>query len=72
MKQLLNPQQIAAAVVYSLMGVAVFWASFVAVDKITPYNLWQEIVQKQNRALAQVVGSIAVGISIIVAAAILG
>ena len=50
----------------------VFWLSFVIIDKLTPYNLWNEIVEKQNRALALVVASMALGISIIVAAAIHG
>ena len=51
---------------------AVFWLSFVLIDKLTPYNLWQELVEKQNMALAIVVGAMALGISIIVAAAVVG
>lgn len=72
MRQMLDLQHMGAALLYSIMGVALFWASFVIVDKCTPYNLWEEIVGKQNRALAQVVGSIAIAIGIVVAAAILG
>lgn len=72
MRQILNPMNIAAAVFYSALGLAVFAAAFVAVDRWTPYNLWREIVDKQNRALATIVGSLSIGISIIVAAAILG
>lgn len=72
MKELLNPTYMLAALVYSLMGAAVFWATFLAIDKLTPYDLWLEIVEKQNRALATVVGCIALGISLIVAAAIHG
>lgn len=72
MKQILDLPHFAAALLYSIMGVAIFWASFILVDKCTPYNLWEEIVGKQNRALAQVVGSIAIAIGIVVAAAILG
>ena len=37
---------------YALIGVVIFWLCFVIVDKITPYDLWREIVEKQNRALA--------------------
>lgn len=72
MKQLLDPMHIAAAFLYAAVGLGVFGAAFVVVDKYTPYNLWQEIVEKQNKALATIVGSISIGISIIVAAAILG
>ena len=42
----------------------------VLTDKITPTDLWAEIVEKQNRALALVVAAMCLGISIIVAAAI--
>ncbi len=57
---------------YALIGVLVFWLCFVVIDRITPYNLWEEIVEKQNVALALVVAAMSLGISIIVAAAIHG
>jgi uncharacterized membrane protein YjfL (UPF0719 family) len=44
----------------------------VVIDKLTPYNLWNEIIEKQNLALALVVASMSLGICIIVAAAIHG
>ena len=55
-----------------------FWAwrssgsGFVIVDKITPYDLWAEICEKKNVALAIVVGSTAIAIGLIVSAAIHG
>jgi uncharacterized membrane protein YjfL (UPF0719 family) len=59
--------------VFALIGVAVFWLSFLLIDKLTPsYRLWEEIIDKQNRALAMVVAAMCLGISIIVAAAIHG
>ena len=56
----------------SWVMVLVFWISFVIIDKITPYNLWEEIVEKQNVALALVVAAMSLGICVIVAAAIHG
>jgi uncharacterized membrane protein YjfL (UPF0719 family) len=53
-----------------LAGVLIFWISFLIIDKLTPYNLWEEIVEKQNKALAMVVAAMSLGICIIVAAAI--
>ena len=50
----------------------VFWLSFIVIDKLTPYDLWRELVEKQNVALGIVVGAMSLGISIIVAAAIHG
>lgn len=68
----LKPGAFFGSVLYALIGVLVFWLSFVIIDKMTPYNLWEEIVEKQNRALALVVAAMALGIAIIVAAAIHG
>ncbi len=58
------------SVLYALLGVIIFWVSFIVIDKLTPYNLWEEIVEKQNQALAMVVAAMSLGICLIVAAAI--
>jgi putative membrane protein len=56
--------------VYSVLGVIVFWVSFIVIDKLTPYDLWKEIVEHKNNALAIVVAAMCIGIAIIVASAI--
>ncbi|MFM2112689.1 MAG: hypothetical protein RLZZ271_1349 [Pseudomonadota bacterium] len=61
-----------SSLVFALLGVAVFWLCFVVIDKLTPYRLWEEIVEKQNLALGVVVASMSLGICLIVAAAIHG
>jgi len=58
------------ALVYSIAGLVVFALAFVIVDRMTPYHLWKEIIDDQNVALAIIVGSVAIGIAIIVSAAI--
>ena len=58
------------AAVYSALGIILFILSFVIVDKMTPYHLWNEIVNKQNMALAIMVGAMSVGVCIIIAAAV--
>jgi len=68
----LRPAAFFGSILFALVGVLVFWISFVLIDKITPYDLWREIVEKQNKALAMVVAAMCLGISIIVAAAIHG
>jgi uncharacterized membrane protein YjfL (UPF0719 family) len=68
----LRPAAFFGSILFALVGVLVFWLSFVIIDKITPYDLWREIVEKQNKALAMVVAAMSLGISIIVAAAIHG
>jgi hypothetical protein len=59
----LKPAAFIGSIVYALIGVVVFWLCFIIIDKITPYNLWEEIVEKQNRALALVVAAMSLGIS---------
>lgn len=66
----LKPAAFAGSIIYAIIGVVVFWLCFIIIDKITPADLWREIVEKQNQALALVVAAMCLGISIIVAAAI--
>lgn len=66
----LKPAAFLGSILYAVIGVAIFWLCFVVIDKITPHDLWGEIVEKQNRALGMVVAAMCLGISIIVAAAI--
>ena len=66
----LRPAAFLGSILYALIGVGIFWLCFFIVDKITPVDLWREIVEKQNRALGMVVAAMCLGISIIVAAAI--
>lgn len=68
----LKPAAFFGSILYALIGVVIFWVSFVIIDKITPYDLWQEIIEKQNVALGLVVAAMSLGICIIVAAAIHG
>ena len=68
----IKPGVLLGSLVFALMGVIIFWLCFIIIDKITPYNLWEEIVEKQNQALGMVVAAMSLGICIIVAAAIHG
>ena len=61
-----------AAVVFALVGIAVMSLCFWLMLKLTPFSIVKEIEQDQNTALAIVMGSVIIGISIIIAAAIVG
>jgi len=67
-----RPAAFFSSIVFALIGVVVFWVAFIVIDKLTPYNLWEELVEKQNMALGLVVAAMSLGISLIVAAAIHG
>jgi putative membrane protein len=68
----LKPAAVFGSIVYALIGVLVFWISFVIIDKVTPYKLWEEICEKKNLALAVVVAAMCISIGLIVSAAIHG
>jgi putative membrane protein len=63
-------QNIRAAIVFALIGIVVFVGAFVLIDKMTPYDLWKEIVVEKNLALAVLVGAMSIGVCIIIAAAV--
>ena len=58
------------AAVYSVLGIILFVLSFVCVDKMTPYHLWDEIVRNKNLALAVLLGSMSIAIGMIIASAV--
>ncbi|MEQ1688636.1 MAG: DUF350 domain-containing protein [Sphingopyxis sp.] len=64
--------QMLNALIYALMGIVVLGVGFVVFDMLTPGKLWQEIRENQNVAVAQFAGLFALGLAIIVAAAIHG
>lgn len=68
----LDLRGMAGSVVYAVVGGLVLVLAFAVFDRLTPYSLWREIIQRRNTALAIVVGSIAIGLSLIIAAAIQG
>lgn len=68
--EFLKPGVVLGSILYAVIGVLVFWLSFVIIDKLTPYKLWEEIVEHKNLALAIVVAAMCISIGMIVAAAI--
>lgn len=60
------------SVLYAVIGVLLLWVSFIVIDKLTPYKLWEEIVEHKNVALGIMVAGMFVAIGQIVAAAIHG
>lgn len=63
-------QNIEAALAFAFIGIVIFIAAFVLIDRMTPYHLWKEIVEEKNVALAVLVGAMSIGICIIIAAAV--
>jgi len=43
--------------------------TFVVIDRLTPGNLWKELIEERNQAIATVVAAMILAIAIIVASA---
>ena len=65
----LKPAALIGSLVYSLLGVIFVVLSFIIIDKLTPYDLWKELIEERNQSLATVVGAMCIAIAIIVASA---
>lgn len=65
-------KHLAAAAVYTIFGVVVFAIAFVVMTKLTPFSVRKEIEEDQNTSLAIIMGSIVIGLAIIIAAAVHG
>ena len=61
-----------ATLAYAGLGIVIFIVSFVLVDRLTPGQLWREIIERQNMAVAVLAGAVAIGLSTIIAAAVHG
>ena len=58
------------SILFAIIGILIYGIGFYILDRVTPYHLWREINEKQNSALAILVGSMAIGLALIIAAAI--
>lgn len=70
LQQLINFKYIVAAIVYSGIGIVILGISFIVFDKITPGNLWKEIVEEKNIALAITTAAVTLAMAQIIASAI--
>lgn len=67
---LINLKDVVASLLYSIIGIVIFCVSFIIVDKLTPYDLWKELIEQKNLSLAIVVAGVGLGLCIIIAASI--
>lgn len=61
---------VGSAAIFAGLGFVLLLIGFVLIDLLTPGKLWDEIVNKHNNAGAILIGSVAIAMGIIVAAAI--
>ena len=65
-------QHLLAAIIFSLVGIVVFFLCLLLIEKLAPFSIVKEIAEDQNEALGTIIGAMVLGISIIIAAAIVG
>lgn len=70
--QLISVKYVVAAVLYAVLGNVLLLLSFVVLDKLTPGNLWETIVEKQNMALSVMVSAVILALGLIISSAIHG
>jgi uncharacterized membrane protein YjfL (UPF0719 family) len=66
----LNVQSLVGSVVYSAIGVLIFMIAYKLMEWLLPFDVDKELAEDQNTAVGIVVGSVMIGLAIIVAAAI--
>ena len=63
-------KSVLASVVFSLVGIIVLGVCFWIFEKVTPENVWKEIIEKNNVALAIVSGAFMIAMAIIIGSAV--
>jgi uncharacterized membrane protein YjfL (UPF0719 family) len=61
-----------ATTAYSLLGILLFALCFYLISKVVPFSLRKEIEEDQNVALAILIASVILGLSLIIASAVSG
>jgi uncharacterized membrane protein YjfL (UPF0719 family) len=56
--------------IFASVGIVIFAAAFALLSKLAPFDLWKELAQERNVAVAVFAGAVALGICWIVAAAV--
>jgi uncharacterized membrane protein YjfL (UPF0719 family) len=56
------------ATIFATLGILVFVVAFSILAKLTPFNLWKEVVEERNVAAAILAGAVSLGLCWIIAA----
>ena len=66
----LNVQSLVGSVLYSAIGVFIFMIAYKLMEWLLPFDVDKELAEDQNTAVGIVVGSVMIGLAVIIAAAI--
>lgn len=68
----INVNELLNALVYTGMGLVVFALAFWIMCKAVPFSMQKEIEEDQNTSLGIIVGSVIIGLAIVIASAVHG
>ena len=66
----INVNAIVNTLIYTGLGVVVFAMAFFVMSKVIPFSVRKEIEEDQNTALGILMGSVIIGLALIISAAI--
>jgi len=61
--------QVFATIAYSVIGTVTFMVAYAIIEKLSPFSVRKEISEDQNVALGIIIGSVILGLAIIIASA---
>ncbi len=73
MNEIISLKYVISALLFSGIGLLVFVLGFILLEVLTPkVNIWRELVEKQNIAVAILISAFVLGIAMIISSAIHG
>lgn len=70
--ELFNWHQLLNSLLYTAVGIVVFALAFFLMSRVIPFSVRKEIEEDQNTALGVIMGSVVIGLAIIIAASVHG
>jgi uncharacterized membrane protein YjfL (UPF0719 family) len=70
--EMLDVGQLLGALIYSLIGIGLFGLAFFIIVKVAPFSIRKEIEEDQNTSLGIIIGSVIIGIALIISSAVQG
>jgi uncharacterized membrane protein YjfL (UPF0719 family) len=68
----LSAWAILSSVVYSAIGIVVFIVAYKVIERLLPFSLNKELSEDHNTAVGILMGSVMIGLAVIIASAIHG
>ena len=67
---MIDPMHVVATIVYAMIGIVIFILAYKLIEKLLPFSLTKELSVDDNTAVGILMGSVMIGLAIIIAASI--